>query len=111
MSTLQAGNIEMMPIMRDLNARRDQLEERADFIKCAAAIMINHSKSEAAAMAKAVNLSPRIQEVLTKAAQAGATTSGVGVSNFGALIGSFMLSVKNIGAFDTIAGFALPMPM
>jgi hypothetical protein len=56
----------MMPIMRDLNARRDELDARTDFIKLAGMVMIDRTKREAAAMAKAVNLSPRVQEILTK---------------------------------------------
>jgi hypothetical protein len=62
---------------------------------------------EAERKAKALRLPERIQ----KAAVASATLGNVGITEFGVLLGSFMDSLRNVGAFDRLLRDAMTMPL
>src|SRR5262245_54806021 len=87
----------------------DQSVGWEDFTTLAAIVATTKSKSEALAKALEVGASRRVVDGL-KATQAATTGQGVGLTNFGSLLGAFMASVRAVSAFDTIAASAMKLP-
>lgn len=100
--------------MLDLIAKQkrtyDEVSAFTDFVKTAALVMTSANPREAIERAGEIGLGDRAMRVL-KAAQAGGTVGNAGVVNFGAQLGALMSSLRNIGAFDTIAAAAMKLPL
>jgi hypothetical protein len=96
-----------------MNMRRTDFKnaERADlkdFIKLAGLLMAY--PGEADQKAKEFGFSDRVLGVL-KAAVPGGLTSNVGLTDYGPLVGSFMGSLRHVGAFDRILADAFRLPL
>ena len=66
-------------------------------------------KGEARQLAEQINAPRRVQEII-KASVAAGTTSGVGVTLDGPILGALLQQSRNNGAFDTIAASATRLP-
>jgi hypothetical protein len=93
--------------LAELEQRMRTNEEASDFIKFAALKMIATRPGDAERKAKALRLPERV----VKAAVAGGTLGNVGITEFGVLVGSFMDSLRNVGAFDRLQRDALNLPL
>lgn len=103
----------MMPspaIMRRAKEQHDDVLAFTDFVKYAACIMTARDATQSLGRAEVGHVPERVQRVL-KAAVVGATTGSAGLTGYGPLVGSFMDSLRNIGAFDRIAGDAMRLPL
>src|SRR5262249_41931368 len=69
-------------------------------------IMTTKGYAEAAALAASKGWK-RVAELLTKATIAGGTTSASSIST---LLQSFMQALRNVGAFESVAAAAMPVP-
>jgi hypothetical protein len=99
-----------MPMLRHVARSYDDAVAFTDFVKYAALVMTSRNQKEAIERAKAINASDRVQRVL-KASVVGGTTSNAGLSEYGPLVGAFMDSLRNIGAFDRIATDAMRLTL
>jgi hypothetical protein len=97
--------------LSELTAQLEHNERLKDFLTVAGCIMVSRNGDLTEALGKAVSIGApeRVQRVL-KAAVAGASTASVG-PDFSVLYDAFLDGVRNVGAFDRIAQFALRMPL
>jgi hypothetical protein len=94
-----------------LRARHDDISAFTDAIKAAACIMTTRGVDEAARKAALLNMPERVVEGLRKAAVAGGSTGGVGISSFGpAVANAFMQASRNVGFADEVAQFSMRFP-
>jgi hypothetical protein len=94
----------------EAKARYEDAVARSDFLKAAACVMTTSGSDEAVRKAQSFRLSDRTQRLI-KAAVPGATLGEVGLSDYGPSLGSFMDSLRNVGAFDRLQRDALNLPL
>ena len=101
----------MIPMLKQARANLDDISAFTDAIKVAALIMTIQGVGEAARKAEAMRMPQRVVEGFTKAAVAGGSTGGVGISSFGpSVAGAFMQASRNVGFADEVAQFSMKFP-
>jgi hypothetical protein len=97
--------------LSELTTQLANNERLRDFLTVCGAVMVSRNGDLTEALGKAVSVdaSERVLRVL-KAAIAGASTANAG-PDFSVLYDAFLDGIRNVGAFDRIAQFALRMPL